>query len=98
MPKRSPRNQNKHDLKVKQIVRQLEKEDWKVKADLEGHNKPDSIGKEGYIPDIQAEKKGSTRIIEVETNDTLEKDKNQHAAFRRSAAHKKKTTFKIEVT
>jgi hypothetical protein len=95
MTKRSPQKQNKHDLKVEKRAKKLEREGWNVKADLKGFDRPDPIGKYGHIPDIQAKKAGATKLIEVETGDTLQKDKKQHEAFRKSAAQRNRTTFKI---
>jgi hypothetical protein len=86
---------NKHDSKVKSIAKSLEKKGWNVKADIAGYKKPDPIGKEKFIPDVQATKKGGTRLYEVETKDSMEKDKEQRETFRRSAAHRNKTTFEI---
>jgi hypothetical protein len=97
MAKRSSQKQNKHDIKVKKIAKKLKKEGWDVKADLKDFDRPDSIGKHGHIPDIQAQKAGATKLIEVETRDTLQKDKKQHEAFRKSAAQRNRTTFKIEI-
>jgi len=97
MAKRSPRQQNKHDAKVKQLDQKLQKEAWSVLADIPVYNQPGPIGKNNQIPDIQATKRGAEQIIEVETWETVESDKEQHATFRRRAVHKPKTTFKIEV-
>ena len=100
MPKRSPQRSqqhSKHDAKVKQLAQELEKQDWAVQAAISGYEQPDAIGKGGYIPDIQAIKKGAERLIEVETKETVESDKKQHTAFRRRAAQKRRTTFRIEV-
>ena len=69
---------------VQQIKRNLEKEGWKVKADLPGSEKPDPIGQFDRIPDIQATKSGHTRLIEVETNDSMESDRDQRASLQRS--------------
>ena len=88
--------QSKHDLKVKEKANSLKRQGWKVKADVEGYERPDPIGKYKRIPDIQAEKVGARKIIEVETKDTMQKDKKQHETFRRSAAQRKRTSFEIE--
>ena len=84
-----------HDKKVEQVVKQLKRKGWNVEADLKGFNNPDSIGQNNFIPDIVAKKSGATKIIEVETEKTVEKDKDQQEAFRRSAGQKKRTTFEI---
>ena len=97
MTKRNPRKQNKHDSKARRIANELRRKGWNVKADLEGYDRPDPIGKYGHIPDVQAEKAGAKRLIEVETEDTLQKDKKQHEAFRKSAAQRNRTKFEIEL-
>ena len=88
-------NKTEHDKKVEQVVKQLKRKGWNVEADLKGFNNPDSIGQNNFIPDIVAKKSGATKIIEVETEKTVEKDKDQQEAFRRSAGQKKRTTFEI---
>lgn len=94
MAKRNSKSQSKHDFKVRQTAKKLERQGWDVDADIPGFQQPDPIGK--FRPDIRARKRGAERIIEVETPETMEKDEKQHQAFRRSAAQKKRTTFKIE--
>jgi len=96
MPKRSPQKQSRHNSKVRSIARKLKREGWNVKADIPGFDTPDPIGKNNLIPDITAQKRGSKRIIEVETPETMEKDKKQHETFRRSAGQQKRTKFEIE--
>jgi len=88
--------QSKHDVKVKEKANSLKRQGWKVKADVKGYDRPDTIGKYKRITDIQAEKAGARKIIEVETKDTMKRDKKQHETFRRSAAHRKRTSFEIE--
>ncbi len=87
--------QSKHDEKVKEKANSLKRQGWKVKADVKGYDRPDPIGKYKRIPDIQAEKAGARKIIEIETKDTMQKDKKQHETFRRSAAKRKRTSFEI---
>jgi hypothetical protein len=77
--KRTPERQNDHDKCVKAIATKWKDEGWSVKADLEGWEKPSEIG--GYIPDIEA-LKSITRICEVETEETLESDKDQWETFK----------------
>jgi len=96
MAKRSSQQQTKHDRKVRQIAQKLKSERWAVQADLAGYDKPDPVGKDKHIPDIRATKAGAERLIEVETPETMQSDKKQHETFRRSAAQKPRTTFKIE--
>jgi len=87
----------KHDKKVKQIAKDLQKKGWTVKADISGFTTPDKIGQNNYIPDITATKSGANKIIEVETPTSVKRDKKQQETFRRSAAQKTRTTFKIVV-
>jgi len=96
--KRSPSRQSVHDRKVRQTARKLTGEGWNVNADLSGYQRPKPIGMDRRVPDIEATKRGHRKIIEVETPDTLEKDKKQQATFRRHAGQKPNTTFNIEVT
>lgn len=96
MAKRSLKKQSQHDSKVKQIARKLERDGWNVQADIPSFDQPDPIGKKNLIPDITAQKRGSKKIIEVETPETMRKDKKQHEAFRRSAGQQKRTNFEIE--
>ena len=56
------------------------------------------IGKKKRIPDILAKKGRAEHLIEVETEDTLKKDKDQLETFTRSAAHKPGRLFKIKKT
>jgi hypothetical protein len=95
--KRSPNRQSSHDQKVRQIERKLTGQGWKVKADLPGHDKPTPIGNSRRVPDIEATKRGHRKIIEVETPDTVDKDRKQQATFRRHAGQKPNTTFDIEI-
>ena len=96
--KKSKGGQSAHDQKVKQIANRLKRENWKVKANVPGQAKPHPIGKDQRVPDIEASKGGRRRIIEVETPDSLKKDKAQQSTFRRHAAQKSNTTFDIKVT
>ena len=97
MARRSARKQKKHDQKVRELVKGLERKGWKkIKAQLKNYEQPDAIGKNKRIPDIQATKGGARRLIEVETEDTMQTHSDQHSTFRRSAAQRKGTTFKLE--
>lgn len=96
MAKRSSFGQNKHNVKVKQIAERLRRKGWYVKADITDFEQPDPIGSRCKIPDIVAKKSGAKRIIEVETPETMGKDKEQHGTFRRSAAQQPRTSFEIE--
>ncbi|MBA7491715.1 hypothetical protein ES702_02263 [subsurface metagenome] len=84
--------------KVKQIAGRLRRKSWDIKTDIGGFEQPAPIGKNGKIPDIVAKKRGAKKIIEVETLETMGKDKKQHETFRRSAAHQRRDSFEIEET
>jgi Holliday junction resolvase len=96
MVNRSKKQQSKHDRKVRQLANQLKNEGWQVQADLPGYDQPGPIGKKKRIPDILAKKAGAERIIEVETSETINSDKDQHSTFRRRAGQKPRTKFEIE--
>ena len=96
MPRKSqPTN---HDKRVMREVRRLERAGWKVKADLPGHERPAAIGRKNRIPDIEATKPGTRKLIEVETPESLASDSKQQSTFRRSAAQRNRTTFELFVT
>jgi hypothetical protein len=97
MARRSKKSKSAHDRKVRSEANKLRKAGWNVKADLPGFERPKPIGKYGFIPDIEATKRGGRRIIEVETLDSLKADREQHSAFRRSAAQRKNTSFRVKV-
>ena len=98
MARRNPIQQTKHDKKVKAIAQQYKKQGFEVKVDLPGFDRPVPIGKYKRIPDVEAVKDRRREIVEVETPETLKSDKDQQATFRRHAAHKGDTKFRIEVT
>jgi hypothetical protein len=77
-------NQAAHDRCVESLAKRLSLDGWMVEAHVPGWAKPAYIGE--YIPDIRARKNDSTRIIEVETEDTLYSDADQQDTFRRYAA------------
>jgi hypothetical protein len=74
--------EDNHDACVRAVAEELKRDNWTVKADLAGHDKPSEIRK-GYTPDIQAEKKGClTRICEVATPEMFEGNKNRYIEFK----------------
>ena len=87
-----------HDRKVRQIARKLEKQGYKVRADIRGREKPKPIGSRKRVPDIEAIKAGQRLIVEVETPSSLTKDKEQLKTFARHAGHKSNTTLRVVVT
>lgn len=86
----------KHDSKVKSTVNKLKREGWNVKADISGFEQPDPIGEGNFIPDVEAKKGGVTKLIEIADKKDEARDKDQHSAFRQSAAQRKRTTFEIK--
>jgi hypothetical protein len=70
--------ENSHDECVRAVADELKRDNWNVKADLEGYEKPSTIGK-GYLPDIKAEKKGClTRICEIATPEMFEGNQEEY--------------------
>lgn len=94
MADRTDYQQRKHDRKVRELMHQLRGRGWSVNADLPDENRPSPIGQERRIPDLVAQKAGAKRIIEVETNDTVDAHRDQQETFKRSAAQQNRTTFK----
>ena len=86
----------KHDSKVKSTANSLKRKGWNVKADIPGYEQPDPIGEGNFIPDVEAKKAGAKKLIKIADEKDEARDKDQHSAFRRSAAHKKRTTFEIK--
>lgn len=88
-----------HDRKVREKASELKKQGYKVRADIRGYDKPRPIGTTKRIPDIEATRGTSRRIIvEVETPGSLRKDKEQLKTFTRHAAHKTGTKFEVILT
>ena len=97
MPKTPKYANGDHDQVVRRLASQLKREGWQVKVDLPNRKQPDPIGKNGRIPDIQAIKRGRTKLIEVETPSTAYSHKEQVSTFRRSAAQKQNTSFNLVI-
>jgi len=95
MPKKNP-GSDTHDRKVRQLAKQYEKDKWKVKADVGNYDRPSSIGKNNHIPDFEVTRRGKTKLIEVDTPDTV--DSAQLKTFKMSAARKKNTEFEHVIT
>ena len=85
------RHQGLHDRCVQMLARGFSLEGWSVEAIASGWLKPPYI--DDHIPDIRALKGDDTRIIKVETEDTLSADIVQHRVFQRHAAGNPRTTF-----
>jgi len=86
---------SKHDREVRKIAEKMKRKGWKVKADLPGYEQPSPIGKYKRIPDIEATKPGSRRIIEVEGE---AEDKAQITSFKQSARTRSRTKFILKKT
>lgn len=97
MARRSQREQSIHDRKVQQLANRFARKGFNVKADLPGYEKPEPIGEKGRIPDIEATKPGTRKLVEVETRSTLESDKKQIQSFEASARTRNRTTFDVVV-
>ena len=95
MVKRTPRQQSKHDTRVRRIAGGYKSQGWKVKADVKGSPAPRTIY--GRQPDVIATKGKQMRIIEVETKDSYKKDISQRNAFKRFASLDKKRKFRTSV-
>ncbi len=88
--------QGTHDRKVRQLAKQYEKDKWKVKADIGNYDRPSSIGKNNHIPDLELTRRGKTKLIEVDTPNTVNPDPLK--TFRMSASRKKNTEFVHVIT
>ena len=93
---RSAKPLSTHDRKLREIARSLEKQGYKVRADVRGREKPKAIGSKR--PDIEATRHGRRLIVEVETPASLAKDKEQLKTFARHAGQKANTTLRVVVT
>lgn len=81
---------SEHDEVVRKEAEKLKRKGWKVKADLHGYEKPTPIGIHNRIPDIEATKPSSRRIMEVEGET---EDKEQIRTFQQSAKMRPRTRF-----
>ena len=79
---RSKKSKSTHNTTVKKLAKQYKQKGYKVKADIEGWEKPDTI--RGVRPDIIAEKGGHKTAVEVETKDSVDskRDLQQQKAFK----------------
>lgn len=98
MAKRPRRSQSKHDAEVRREAKKLKDQGYDVKADVRGYPQPDTIG--GFRPDVVGKKGRERKIIEVETEESVDsaRDLKQQKAFRDSAKRSKSTTFRRKVT
>jgi hypothetical protein len=96
---RSKRNQTCHDKSVRRSAAMLSSNGWKVEADVKGYPQPKSICVDNKCkrPDIVAKKGKETRIIEWETPDSFDKDRDQHSVFRKFARRQKNTHTSVKI-
>ena len=80
MSKKKSEKLTAHNTCVREIADELKKDNWAVKASLEGWEKPSKIGE--IIPDIEAEKGCLKRICEVATEEMFEGDKERYKEFK----------------
>jgi hypothetical protein len=90
---------SRHDRKIKEIIRRLKRQGWKVHADVMGFPRPERIGKI-YRPDIVAENKktGRKKIVEVKMGRDLKKSKRRLSEFSKFANKNKKIDFELVIT
>ncbi len=82
LTEKKPKPQENHDACVRAVAEELKRDNWTVKADLEGYQKPSVLVK-GYMPDVQAEKKGCiTRICEIATPEMFEGNTQKYIEFK----------------
>ena len=75
--KSEPKN---HDECVRTIAEDLKKDNWLVKANTQGWEKPAEIG--GVIPDVLAHKGCLKRICQVASEKDFEGNKAQYRDFK----------------
>ena len=80
MSKKKTNKQNSHDETVRDLAEELTRDNWVVKANVEGVEKPSRIG--AFTPDIDATKGGLRRICEVVTEEDFKGDKQAYIEFR----------------
>lgn len=89
MASRSTTEENANDQAMNRIAQKHSQEGWSVKADVSGWPQPETIV--GRRPDEIATRRGSRRVIEVETDRSG--DTRQHHKFRRHAGQTAITKF-----
>ncbi len=81
-----------HDRKVRRIAAGYWGRGYDVQAAVSGYDRPKTI--RGRIPDVVAKKGKSTRIVEVETNQTFKRHKDQRDILRDYADGRSRTRFR----
>ena len=84
MSKRTRRQRTKHNRAVQESLEYYKDEGYDVRADLPGYKKKPGliIGKR---PDLVARKGRNVVMVEVETRETLGRDKKQQEVFKKHA-------------
>ena len=95
---RERRRLSTHDRKVRELARGLAKQGYRVRADIRGREKPRPVTSKRLVPDIEATRPGHRLIVEVETQGSQVRDRDQIKAFARHAAQRPDTTFRLVVT
>ncbi|HEX9262017.1 MAG TPA: hypothetical protein VF893_05765 [Candidatus Bathyarchaeia archaeon] len=80
MVKKKGEEENSHDECVKAIADELRRDEWSVKANISGVEKPSKIG--AFKPDIEATKGCLRRICEVITESDFKGDKKRFMEFK----------------
>ena len=80
MSKKKSEKQDRHDACVREIASELKKDNWTVKASLEGWDNPTKLG--NSTPDVEAKKGCLKRICEVATEEMFEADKKGYTELR----------------
>ena len=88
---RTKRSKTCHDSSVRRRAVGLKINGWNVKADISGFSRPSTLN--GSRPDIDATKGRRRRIVEVETKNSKNKDRQQQQNLRNYAKSKKNTQF-----
>jgi len=69
-----------HDQCVRTIAEDLKKDNWLVKANTEGWEKPSEVG--GVVPDVLAHKGCLKRICQIVSEKDFEGNKTQYRDFK----------------
>ncbi|SDM59929.1 hypothetical protein SAMN04487949_2211 [Halogranum gelatinilyticum] len=73
-----------HDQGVAREAKELVRAGWSVTATVEGWDDPEPVGP--AVPDIVATKRGTVRVVEVETDDGCDHERMRRAVSRRRNA------------
>lgn len=95
MAKRNKFRQSQHDWKVLEIALNYYQHGYDVYADIRNWRQPGL--RNGHKPDVVAKAGIHSIIFEVETPDSVERDRNQRVAFERYAQEHPNVEFKLVV-